>query len=42
MSILSDLLINELIEQGIPHEIITHDEITCVDDGVALLGFPED
>ena len=41
MSVLSNSLIESLNAQKIPFEIIEHDEITCVDDGVKLLHFPE-
>jgi Cys-tRNA(Pro)/Cys-tRNA(Cys) deacylase len=32
-------LLNILKEISFPFEIIEHDEITCVDDGISLLGF---
>jgi Cys-tRNA(Pro)/Cys-tRNA(Cys) deacylase len=35
-------LLNILQESNLPFEIIEHDEITCVDDGVSLLGFDGD
>jgi len=42
MSSLTDFFILDLISKKIPYEIIEHDEITCVEDGVKLLMFPEE
>lgn len=42
MSTLYDILIKKLSSMSISYEIIEHDEISCVDDGIMLLDFPED
>lgn len=42
MSDIFDLLIEKLDRTGLPYEIIEHDEITNVDDGVALLNLSEE
>ena len=36
------MLIDKLSFMSIPYEIIEHDEISCVDDGIMLLDFPEE
>ena len=42
MDSLSDVLIKKLSMMGISYEIIEHEEILCVDDGIKLLKFPEE